>query len=151
MRAALDLASEDSRSPNETRMRLVWVLDAGLPVPAVNQPVYDLDGRLLGVADLLDVAAGVVGEYDGEDHATHNGTHTTSPEKTGSGGTGSRSSGSPVLTCVSATCSWIGCAPRAPERSGRRPGIAGGPPKILVPTNPRPRWTTCSTTGSGWP
>lgn len=68
VRAALDLASEDSRSPNETRMRLVWVLDAGLPVPAVNQPVYDLDGRLLGVADLLDVAAGVVGEYDGEDH-----------------------------------------------------------------------------------
>src|SRR4051794_16942740 len=44
MRAALDLASEDSRSPNETRMRLVWVLDAGLPVPAVNQPVYDLRG-----------------------------------------------------------------------------------------------------------
>jgi hypothetical protein len=68
VRAALDLASDDSRSPNETRMRLVWVLDAELPVPAVNRPVYDLDGRLLGIPDLLDVAAGVVGEYDGEEH-----------------------------------------------------------------------------------
>jgi hypothetical protein len=31
VRAALDLASEHSRSPNETRMRLVWELDAELP------------------------------------------------------------------------------------------------------------------------
>ena len=68
VRAALDLASEHSRSPNETRLRLVWVLDAGLPIPEVNRPVLDRGGRLLGVADLLDVAAGVVGEYDGADH-----------------------------------------------------------------------------------
>jgi hypothetical protein len=66
--AALPLSSEHSRSPNETRMRLVWVLDAGLPPPLVNQPVYDLRGRLLGIADLLDVQAGVVGEFDGADH-----------------------------------------------------------------------------------
>ena len=39
VRAALDLASEDSRSPNETRMRLIWSLDAQLPRPLVNQPV----------------------------------------------------------------------------------------------------------------
>lgn len=31
--AAADLADEHSRSPMETRMRLVWVLDAGLPHP----------------------------------------------------------------------------------------------------------------------
>jgi hypothetical protein len=31
--------------------------------------VFSLDGRLLGVADLLDVEAGVVGEYDGGEHA----------------------------------------------------------------------------------
>jgi hypothetical protein len=68
VRAALDLASEDSLSPNETRMRLVWVLDAGLPMPEVNKPVYDLSGRLLGVVDILDLEAGVVGEYDGEEH-----------------------------------------------------------------------------------
>ena len=68
VRSALDLASEDSRSPNETRVRLIWQLDAGLPRPLVNQPVFDLAGRLLGIVDLLDPAAGVVGEYDGADH-----------------------------------------------------------------------------------
>ncbi len=70
VRRALRLASEHSRSPNETRMRLVWLLDAGLPSPLVNQPVFDRSGRLLGIADLLDAKAGVVGEYDGADHRT---------------------------------------------------------------------------------
>ena len=68
VRAALELADEASRSPQETRLRLVWVLDAGLPPPLVNPPVFDLDGRLLGYPDLLDVEAGVVVEYDGDDH-----------------------------------------------------------------------------------
>ncbi len=66
--AALDLAAEDSRSPSETRMRLVWVLDAGLPRPVLNQPVFDLHGRLIGIPDVLDPVAGVVGEYDGAAH-----------------------------------------------------------------------------------
>lgn len=65
---ALDLASERSMSPNETRVRLTWVLDAHLPPPLVNQPVFDLRGTLLGIADLLDPFAGVVGEYDGAAH-----------------------------------------------------------------------------------
>ncbi len=65
---ALDLASERSLSPGETRMRLIWVLDAGLPVPLVNQPVWDRRGRLLGVADVFDPSSGVVGEYDGATH-----------------------------------------------------------------------------------
>ena len=65
---ALDLADEESMSPNETRMRLIWVLDARLPRPLVNQPVFDLRGKLLGIADLLDPVAGVVGEYDGAAH-----------------------------------------------------------------------------------
>ncbi len=68
VRWALDLASEYSRSPNETRMRLVWQVDAGLPRPRVNQPVFTCSGRLIGVADLFDPEAGVVGEYDGADH-----------------------------------------------------------------------------------
>ena len=68
VRTALALASEHSRSPNETRMRLIWQLDAGLPRPRVNQRVFDLHGKLLGIADLLDPVAGVVGEYDGADH-----------------------------------------------------------------------------------
>lgn len=67
---ALGLASEESRSPQETRYRLVWVLDAGLPPPLVNQRVWDRDGNLLGIADLLDEEAGLVGEFDGADHRT---------------------------------------------------------------------------------
>lgn len=68
VRRALTLANESSMSPNETRLRLVWVLDAGLPTPLVNQPVFDLRGNLLGVADLFDPVAGLVGEYDGAAH-----------------------------------------------------------------------------------
>jgi hypothetical protein len=68
VREALRLSSNDSRSPQETRMRLVWVLDAGLSTPLCNVPVFDRDGRLLGYPDVLDAVAGVGGEYDGEDH-----------------------------------------------------------------------------------
>lgn len=70
VRRALALASEHSRSPQETRLRLVWILDAGLPPPLVNCQVRDLAGGLVGVADLLDVEAGVAGEYDGAPHRT---------------------------------------------------------------------------------
>jgi hypothetical protein len=68
VRAALTLASERSWSPNETRLRMGWELEAGLPRPLVNAPVFDLSGRLLGYPDLLDVESGLVGEYDGADH-----------------------------------------------------------------------------------
>ena len=67
-RQALDWADEDSKSPQETRYRLVWQREAGLPRPLVNQPIFSLTGRLLGYPDLLDVEAGLVGEYDGDDH-----------------------------------------------------------------------------------
>jgi hypothetical protein len=59
-----------SASPRETALRLLWTLDAALPRPEVNVPIYDRNGRLLGVADLLDAEAGLVGEYDGADHAS---------------------------------------------------------------------------------
>ena len=65
---ALDLADEDSRSPAESRMRLVWVLDAGFPPPLLNRPVFDLQGRFIGLPDMLDPLAGLVGEYDGAAH-----------------------------------------------------------------------------------
>ena len=68
VRAALALASEHSWSPNESRMRMVWRRDAGLPAPLLNRPVFDRQGRLLCYPDLLDVEAGLVGEYDGADH-----------------------------------------------------------------------------------
>jgi hypothetical protein len=66
--AALDLADENTWSPNESRTRTVWSVDAGLPKPLVNRPVFDLQGRLLGYPDLLDVASGLVAEYDGAEH-----------------------------------------------------------------------------------
>ena len=68
VRRALSLATNDSRSPMETLMRLVWILDAGLKEPLCNQPVFSVDGHLLGFPDLLDVESGTVGEYDGVDH-----------------------------------------------------------------------------------
>ncbi len=69
LRQALGLVDPRSRSPQESRTRVLWVLDAGLPAPKVNWPVLDLDGRLLGEVDLLDVDAGLVVEYDGAHHA----------------------------------------------------------------------------------
>lgn len=65
---ALDLANENSWSPNETRTRKVWEVDAGLPRPLVNAPIFDRRGRLLGHPDLLDEGAGLVCEFDGADH-----------------------------------------------------------------------------------
>jgi len=67
-RAALALADCRSRSPAETRLRMLWTLRAALPRPEVNAKILDSAGRLLGIADLLDYEAGVVVEYDGADH-----------------------------------------------------------------------------------
>lgn len=69
VRRAIDLADECSRSPGESRLRLAWELGAGRPRPLTNRDVFDTGGRLLGVADLIDPVAGVVGEYDGAEHA----------------------------------------------------------------------------------
>jgi hypothetical protein len=67
-RIALALASENSWSPMETRVRLIWVIDLEWPAPLCNQPVFDLQGRHIGTPDLIDVEAGLVGEYEGELH-----------------------------------------------------------------------------------
>ncbi|NYE35325.1 hypothetical protein F4692_000429 [Nocardioides cavernae] len=56
------------RSPQEVRMALVWMWDAGLPRPRCNVPVFDRQGRLIAIVDLLDPVAGCVGEYQGADH-----------------------------------------------------------------------------------
>jgi hypothetical protein len=66
-RAACELADENTWSPRETWMRLVWMCEAGFPRPKMNQPVFDLSGRHIGTPDLLDVEAGVAGEYEGAD------------------------------------------------------------------------------------
>ena len=68
-REALALAHENSWSPRETtHLRLTWVLEAGLPPPRCNVPVFDRAGRHIGTPDLLDEEAGVAGEYDGSVH-----------------------------------------------------------------------------------
>lgn len=68
MRWALALANPRSRSPYETRMRLIWRLDGGFPEPRCNWPVADLQARRIGRPDLLCESLAVVGEFDGADH-----------------------------------------------------------------------------------
>lgn len=72
---ACGLASQHSRSPHETRLRLIAELDAGLPRLMVNPVVHDRSGYRLGEVDLLDVEAGMVIEFDGADHRSA-GQHT---------------------------------------------------------------------------
>lgn len=67
-RGAIPLAGENFWSPREPGMAHVWWLDAELPRPAANVPVFDLEGRFLGTPDLIDPAAGVVGQYNGAPH-----------------------------------------------------------------------------------
>lgn len=67
-RRAVNLADPGARNGWETRLRMVWMLEAGLPRPLCNPPVFDLDGKLLGYPDLIDPEAGTVGEFDGKGH-----------------------------------------------------------------------------------
>jgi len=70
-RQAVTLASRYSRSPGETRLRMVVVL-SGFDEPLVNVPVTELgSGRVIGIPDLTVLGRGgrLVGlEYDGEYH-----------------------------------------------------------------------------------
>jgi hypothetical protein len=67
LRDAVELAAENSWSPMETEMRLLW-RRAGLVHVLCNTPVFDVSGRHLGTPDLLDPVRGLVGEYDGSEH-----------------------------------------------------------------------------------
>ena len=67
-RAAIPFAEENCWSPTEVEMVLVWRIDAELPRPLCNRPVFDLDGRHIGTPDIVDVEAGVVGQYHGGLH-----------------------------------------------------------------------------------
>ena len=67
-RKAVALADENSWSPQETVMRLVWKAWRPDSTLLCNRPVFDLAGRHLATPDLLDPVAGVVGEYDGAVH-----------------------------------------------------------------------------------
>lgn len=67
-RRALGLADGGAESPRETHLRLLWQA-AGFGRPLCNPVVTDGGGRFVARVDLLDPAAGVVGEYDGAVHA----------------------------------------------------------------------------------
>ncbi len=67
-REAMAWADARSASPWESRLRMFYQRQAGLPRPAVNVPIFDLDERFLGIADLFDEEAGLVTEFDGQDH-----------------------------------------------------------------------------------
>ena len=67
-RAAIELATDRSASPWETRTRMVVSLELPIAELAVNQPVFDTAGRLIGIPDLLDPATGLVVETDGSAH-----------------------------------------------------------------------------------
>jgi hypothetical protein len=65
---ALPLTDARSMSPMESRLRLIWLLDAQLPTPRCNWPVADDGGRFIGRPDLISEQLAVVGEFDGAEH-----------------------------------------------------------------------------------
>jgi very-short-patch-repair endonuclease len=69
VRDAAAMASDRTRSPAESRWRMVWVLDARLPPPLVNATVLGERDYVLGEVDLLDATTGLVSEYDGAPHS----------------------------------------------------------------------------------
>lgn len=68
VRAIAPLVDPLSRSPGESRLRYLWVVEAGLPRPLCNPYVVDAFGTVVAMPDLLDPEAGMVGEYDGAIH-----------------------------------------------------------------------------------
>ena len=64
---ACALVRSGTDSPKETEVRLL-IVRAGLPEPAVNEPVRDARGRQLGLGDLVYLRWQVVIEYDGGYH-----------------------------------------------------------------------------------
>ncbi|HET7173573.1 MAG TPA: hypothetical protein VFI30_04775 [Nocardioidaceae bacterium] len=68
-RRAVSLANPATKSPGESRLRLLWMFEARLPRPLVNPPVFSrATGQLIGIPDVLDLESATVGEYDGDDH-----------------------------------------------------------------------------------
>jgi hypothetical protein len=72
-RAAVELASDRSASQFETRTRLLVI--PALPGTdfVINRPVFDRQGKLLGIPDLLDTRSGLVVESDGAQHGSIDG------------------------------------------------------------------------------
>lgn len=67
LREAVVLGSDRVRSPAESRLRMLLVLN-GLPEPLVNVTVHDEHGRRMGTPDLLYLRPLLGIEYDGAYH-----------------------------------------------------------------------------------
>lgn len=68
IKEAVEMAVENSRSPQEDRFRMIWEYDAAWGRPLCNRPILDQRGQLVAIPDLFDPVRGVVGEYAGADH-----------------------------------------------------------------------------------
>lgn len=69
LRESLSLIRTRSASPGETRCRLT-LLEAGLPEPVLNHPVFDSVGQRVAHVDLAYPDAMIAIEYEGEYHLT---------------------------------------------------------------------------------
>ncbi len=69
LKDALPLVDAGAASPRETWLRLLYI-DAGLPIPATQIPVFDRNGTLLRTVDMGWENFMVIAEYDGEQHQT---------------------------------------------------------------------------------
>jgi hypothetical protein len=70
LRAVLPLVDGGAASPQETRLRLLFI-DAGFPRPTTQIPVVDERGRLVRPVDMGWEDLMVAAEYDGEHHRTN--------------------------------------------------------------------------------
>ncbi len=69
LKDALPLVDGGAASPRETALRLAFI-DAGLPRPTTQIPIYDRDGRYLRTVDMGWEDYMVAAEYDGDQHRT---------------------------------------------------------------------------------
>ena len=74
LKDALPLVDGGAASPRETSLRLLFI-DAGLPRPTTQIPIFDRDGRLLRTVDMGWEDFMVVAEYDGDQHRTDRGQY----------------------------------------------------------------------------
>jgi hypothetical protein len=69
LKDALPLVDGGAASPRESWLRLVYI-DAGLPPPTTQIPIFDVDGTLLRTVDMGWEEYKVLSEYDGDQHQT---------------------------------------------------------------------------------
>ena len=69
LKDAVPLVDGGAASPRETWLRLLYV-DAGLPPPRTQIPIFDVDGTLLRTVDMGWEEFKVLSEYDGDQHRT---------------------------------------------------------------------------------